>query len=75
MPVSCERSLGQGILNWHSVFQVQGLTTETLNSLHFGLIKDMLMICKWPRSLIVLNLVNSDITINKMAKVSITFIS
>ena len=37
--------------------------------------KRMLKICTWPKHLILLNLINSDITINKMAKVLITFIS
>ena len=37
--------------------------------------KSILTIFKWPKHLIVLNLVNSGITINKMAKVLITLIS
>ena len=37
--------------------------------------KGMLTIFKWPKHLIVLNFVNSGITINKMAKVFITLIS
>ena len=39
------------------------------------IIKGMLTIFKWPKHLIVLNFVNSGITINKMAKVFITLIS
>ena len=37
--------------------------------------KGMMTIFKWPKHLIVLNFVNSGITINKMAKVFITLIS
>ena len=37
--------------------------------------KGMLTICKWPKDLIVLNLVKSGRIINKMAKVLITLIS
>ena len=50
------------------------VASEMGNLSHF--IKGMLMICKWPSMhLIVLNFVNSSITINKMAKVLITLIS
>ena len=37
-------------------------------------IKGILTICKWPKQLVVLNFVNSGITINRMAKVLITLI-
>ena len=39
------------------------------------LAKSILEICKWPRHLTVLSLVNSGITINKVAKMLIALIS
>ena len=51
------------------------LTVHVLPNLTTHFTKGMPMICKWPRHLIVLNFVNSGITINKMDKVLITFVS
>ena len=51
------------------------LTSKETKVEFLGTIKGMLTIFKWPKHLIVLNFVNSGITINKMAKVLITLIS